>query len=987
MRKHFFNNSLFILLVGLIVPGQFLLQSCQSSGEGESSISKKAKESQFQLFSLIESTESGITFNNELEESDAVNTFAYLNAFNGGGVAVGDINNDDLPDIYFTGNLAKNQLYLNKGNLQFEDISKNAGVEGRNDWTSGVTMADVNNDGFLDIYVCRAYHPDPEYSRNLLYINNGDLTFTEQAKAYGVADESWSTQATFFDYDLDGDLDLYVANHLKVNNLDHDYSYKNFTNPVHELSDHLFKNNGDNTFTDVTVEAGILNYGVSLGIVSGDVNDDGYPDIFIANDQQEPDFLYLNNGDGTFKNAILEAFRHTSFFSMGVDCSDFNNDGQLDFMVNDMMAEDNYRQKTQMASMDVEGFWELVKDGYHYQTMRNVLQLNNGNGTFSEIGQMAGVSQTDWSWSALFADFDNDGLKDIFVSNGVKRDLLDKDFIKKLDKKLVDGYYEGNIDDLVAIMPSTPIANKLFRNEGDLTFSDRSEEFGIAVPGFSNGAAYSDLDLDGDLDLVINNINSNASLFKNTVNDKAGKNYLQVRLKGKENNLFGLGAKVTVTSGDLVQFQELTLTRGFKSSVDRNLHFGLGDQIQVDKVVVEWPGGGQSIMNDVAVNQVLEIEEVDVKTGMPDPWSKQYDFLFTDISDDIEVGFSHEENDYDDYYYETLLPHKTSQFGPKVAVGDVNGDGLEDFYIGGAAGQAGALFVQNGSNGFQESPGPWSEDKDSEDLGAVFFDADNDNDLDLYVASGGNEFRDGASPQLQDRLYLNNDGNFIRSSDALPEMLTSSGCVSAADYDKDGDMDLFIGGRLTPGKYPFAPRSYLLQNNNGKFQDVTTQVCQELESPGLVTSAIWTDFDQDNDLDLILAGEWMPISFFENNDGKLIDQTAAYGLENSTGWWNKIIAEDFDGDGDIDFVAGNLGLNYKYKASQEEPLHVYCSDFDNTGTFDIVLGYHEQGTIFPVRGRQCSSEQMPYIQEKFPTYKDFAEASIDEIYGKRDLKN
>lgn len=937
------------------------------------------------LFTKIEKEESGVIFNNILQESDQLNTYTYLNTYNGGGVAIGDINNDGLPDIYFTGNLEKNKLYLNKGNMRFEDITKTAKVSSEADWCTGVTMADVNNDGFLDIYINRAFSKLAKKSANLLYINNGDLTFTESGKAYGIADKSWSTQSTFFDYDLDGDLDLYVGNHLKKNVLDHEYSYQNFTKPTHELSDHLYKNNGDGTFSEVTKEAGILNYSVTLGVIAGDINKDGYPDIYIANDQQEPDFYYLNNGDGTFKNAIHESFRHTSFNSMGADLADFNNDGNLDLIVCDMTAQDNYRQKTQMASMNPAYFWQLVKDKYHYQYMRNVLQVNNGDGTFSEIGQMAGVSTTDWSWATFFADFDNDGFKDLIFTNGVKRDILDKDFMKNINHQLKDGYYEGNIQDLLNKIPSTPIANKFYKNNGDLTFSDQSLKAGIQDLGFSNGASYADLDLDGDLDLVINNMNAVASIYRNNSENNINNNYLRIQLKGNPKNPFALGAKVTIKIQDNIQFQEMTLTRGFKSSVESVIHFGTANENKVDQILVEWPNGNQSILQNIACNQVLKIDINESKKRSAAISTPKNNMPFQEVTTSSGVDFKHSENEYDDYANEILLPYKNSQFGPKLAVGDVDTNGLEDFFVGGASGQSGVLYLQRSDGEFEKTIGPWQKDKLQEDLDALFFDADNDGDQDLYVVSGGNEFPIN-SPLLQDRLYINQGkGHFIKNMGALPKMLSSGGCVAAADYDKDGDLDLFVGGRLLPGKYPFAPRSFLLNNEKGKFTDATTASGNDLEKPGLVNAILWTDFDQDEDLDLLLVGEWMPIKFMENRGGKFFDQTKSNGFENTSGWWNTIIEEDFDGDGDPDYVAGNLGLNTKYQASETEPFHIYAHDFDYNETLDIVLGYYNEGICYPVRGRQCSSEQMPNIQAKFPTYDQFAKASINEIYGAKEL--
>lgn len=939
------------------------------------------------LFTLLGESETGISFTNRVEDSPVVNVYFYLNAYNGGGVAIGDINNDGLPDIYFTSNLEKNKLYLNKGNLRFEDITKKAGVASGDDWCAGVTMADVNGDGFLDIYVCRALHSDPAMRANLLYINNGDLTFTERGKEYGVADESLSTQATFFDYDLDGDLDLFVGNHLKRPTLDHDESYRNFTNPTFELSDHLYRNNGNGTFSDVTLKAGILDYGVTLGVIAGDIDQDGWPDLYVAKDQQEPDVLFLNNRDGTFRNAIHEAVKHITDSSMGIDLADFNNDGLLDIMVADMMPEGNYRQKTQMPVMNPKLFWTRVAHGYHYQYTRNVLQVNNGNGTFSEVAHLAGVAATDWSWTTMLADFDNDGWKDLFVTCGVKRDLVDKDYMVALKAKLKRGVYEGNLKPLMDMIPATPIPNKFYRNNGNLTFSDQTTEAGFDRAGFSNGAAYADLDLDGDLDIVINNINSPASVYRNNGSQNATNHFLRIRLTGTKPNVFGLGAKVTVKSGDLLQYQELTLTRGFQSSVEPTLHFGLGEHTIADQVFVEWPGGMRSVLTNVTANQVINVAQKGAIKGSADPWLRKTNLFFTEVTGSSGVDFRHLENDYDDYEKEILLPYKTSQFGPKLAVGDVDGNGLDDFFIGGASGQAGVLFLQVSEFRFQAVQGPWTKDSGSEDVGALFFDADNDGDLDLYVVSGGNEFPEG-SPLLQDRLYLNQgNATFVRSMDALPEMRTSKGCVTAADYDGDGDLDLFVGGRLVPGKYPFPPRSYLLRNDHGKFTDVTASAGDGLIRPGLVSCALWTDFDQDNDLDLILVGEWMPITFFQNQGGTFINKTKEFGLDNTAGWWNTIVQADFDGDGDPDYVVGNLGLNTRYRATEKQPLRVYCDDFDHSGTYDIVLAYFESGVCYPVRGRERSVEQNPFLATKFPTYKAFAKASIDEIYGSGPLAN
>ncbi|MEW6159693.1 MAG: VCBS repeat-containing protein, partial [Verrucomicrobiota bacterium] len=729
----FTKNHLGPLCGCMLLAGSLLLPGCDRP------IAIERGPAAHPLFTLLNEQETGIHFNNPVEDSPVVNVYFYLNAYNGGGVAIGDINNDQLPDIYLTGNLAKNKLYLNKGNLRFEDITDKAGVASGDDWCTGVTMADVNQDGLIDIYVCRAFHSEGTMRANLLFINNGDLTFTERAKEYGVADESFSTQATFFDYDLDGDLDLYVGNHSRRPTLDHDESYRNFLNPPFDLSDHLYRNNGNGTFTDVTIEAGILNFGVTLGVVAGDINQDGWPDIYIAKDQQEPDFLFLNQRNGTFRNTIHDALKHISDSSMGVDLADFNNDGHLDIAVADMMPESNYRQKTQMSVMDPKIFWTRVEHRYHYQYTRNMLQLNNGNGTFSDIAPLAGVAATDWSWSVLFADVDNDGLKDLFFTCGIKRDIQDKDYKAALNAKLKKGLYEGEFKALMDMIPATPIPNKFFRNAGNLTFSDETVDSGFGQPGFSNGAAFADLDLDGDLDFVVNNISSPVSLYRNNASQTLTNHFLRIRLKGSEKNPFALGAKVTVQSGTRQQFQELTLTRGFQSSVEPVLHFGMGELNRADEVLVEWPGGTRSRLTNVIANQVIDVSQANAPDGLSSSPRRTAEALFHEITNLAGVAFQHVENSYDDFAKEILLPYKNSERGPKLAVGDVDGNGLDDFFIGGASGQSGVLFLQSTAGRFQPVEGPWTEDSRAEDAGAVFFDADGDKDLDLYVVSGGNE--------------------------------------------------------------------------------------------------------------------------------------------------------------------------------------------------------------------------------------------------------
>lgn len=930
------------------------------------------------LFTLLDPRQTGIDFVNHLEESNEMNLHIYEYAYNGGGVGIGDINNDGLADIYFTGAMSSNKLYLNRGEWQFEDISERAGVAAAHSWCTGVTMVDINADGYLDIYVSRAFgDQDVELRRNLLFINQGDLTFNEEAAAFGLNDISCTSQATFLDFDKDGDLDAYVANYPREFLFDFEERIATGKKLNPELSDHFYRNEGNNTFVDITREAGILNYGFALGLVASDLNKDGWTDIYVANDFEEPDKLYLNNGDGTFSNTINEQLHHISNFGMGSDLADFNNDGLLDIVVLDMMAENNYRQKTQMASMNPRKFWEIVRLGYHYQYMRNTLQLNNGNGTYSEIGYLAGLANTDWSWAPLLADFDNDGWKDLFVTNGYRRDARDKDYEKKLEE-LSDpntGVFESTIEEYLALIPSTKIRNYYFRNEGDLRFSDQSQYNGFSDLSFSNGAAYGDLDNDGDLDLVVNNLLEPAFVYRNNVSD-LHPNYLRVQLKGSGANLFGFGTKIRLEQDANIQYQELTATRGFQSSVEPILHFGLGKSTKVN-LLVTWPDGRVQELKDVSSKQVLVLKQSDATHDQPAEVYRETMFVAI-VNNEIGIDFVHTENDYDDYALEILLPHKMSQFGPSVATGDVNGDGIEDFYVGGASWQAGVLYIQSDDGQFhKQATAAFEKDKAQEDLGTLLFDADNDGDLDLYVVSGGNSYPTGSS-MLQDRLYVNDGkGNFKRSDVALPVISSSGSCVIAGDYDQDGDLDLFVGGRLDRGRYPHPAASYILQNQDGVFKNVTSGIAPELSKVGMVSSAVWSDHNNDGALDLLVVGEWMPITIFTNR-GATFEKSS---LAESTGWWNKIVSGDFDGDGDMDYVAGNLGLNYKYKVSAEEPLHVYCSDFDQNGSLDIVLGYYNDGTCYPVRGRQCSSEQIPNIKNKFPTYDSFGKASLADVYG------
>jgi len=941
------------------------------------------------LFSLVPSQTSNLTFKNEIIENEKINILTYEYFHNGGGVAIGDINNDGLADIYLTGNLAPNRLYLNKGDLRFEDITKAAGTGGSQGWATGVTMVDINQDGWLDIYVCYSGNLPEPYRANQLFVNNQDGTFTERAAEYGIDDTGYATHASFFDYDLDGDLDLYILNHniFPIENFKPD-EVRNSYDP--NVGDKLYEND-NGKFSNVNLIANIhtnpLGYG--LGVSIGDLNNDRYPDIYIANDFIEHDYCYINNGDGTFRDVVKEAFPQISQFSMGTDMADFNNDGLLDIISVDMIAEDNYRQKTTMRPMNRNIFYYAVEDGFHYQYMHNALQLNRGNGHFSNISKLAGVSATDWSWAPLFVDLDLDGWKDLVVTNGYKKDISNKDYVA-FEKEKLKKFKEGEITNtelfraLLDAAPVTKIENYVFRNNGDYTFEKMNEAWNFDQQAFSNGAAYGDLDNDGDADLVINNIDDEPYLFRNNAIENSRPHFLKVKLDGPPSNKNGLGAKIWVHAGGQVQFFESYLSRGFQSSVDPVLCVGLGSQSMVDTVRVEWPDGSSTIRTGITADQLLTFSHEAATTGEEEAPAPAP--LFHNITGQLGLESSHRENSFDDFAFEVLLPHKMSTWGPALAVGDINADGLSDFYLGGAHGFAGQLFAQQSDGTFRPLPGKaFTAHQDYEDVGAAFFDADNDGDVDLYVASGGNEWEAGA-PQYADRLYLNDGaGNFSHQPDALPELFISASVVRPYDYDQDGDLDLFVGGRMQPRSYPMPADSKLLRNDGGVFADITAQAAPALEGLGMVTDALWCDYDQDGDSDLLLTGEWMPVTIFSNN-GASLQPLDIPELSREVGWWFSIQAGDFDGDGDQDFIAGNLGTNYKYKASHDQPFQVFLNDFDENGSKDIVLGYFESGELYPVRGRQCSAEQMPFIKKKFPTYDLFAQASLADIYGPQPLQ-
>jgi len=942
-------------------------------------------------FTLLSKEQTGIDFANMIEEKVKNNFGLYEYYYNGGGVSVGDINNDGMPDLFVTGNLLPSALFINKGNMKFENVSKKAGIETRR-WSTGSVMEDVNNDGWMDIYVCNSGPFVEEFSRtNQLYINNGDGTFTDKAKAYGIADNSKSTQASFFDYDKDGDLDLFVMNHSKFLHetsvsID-DQIAKLSPEEYRKQSCSLYRNDGGK-FTDVTKQAGILKYAFGLGLITGDLNHDGLVDIYVANDFFLPDFMFINNGDGTFTDQIKEKTGHAPYYSMGCDAADINNDGLVDLANLDMTPDDHVRSKMLMASMDVSEFRYLTGNkSYVAQYMVNTIQVNNGFGIFSEIGAYSGVSKTDWSWAALLADFDNDGFKDYFVTNGFKRDIKNNDWNNKLKALLEVNDTISNEDfwELLQEVDSNPIENYMFKNNGDYTFSDKTKDWGFDQKLFSNGAAYADLDLDGDLDIIVNNIDKPISVYKNNASE-SGADHIRFFLKSSSNPDAIQNAKVTIYNGAKKQYVEYTPVRGFQSSMENYVHFGLGDWGKVDRAEIQWLDGTVSTITNPEINKshTVDFQKVSKTAVTPTPLKPP----FYDITSQQQgLTFKHKENEFDDFAKEILLPHMQSRLGPHISVGDANGDRLEDFFVGGAKGQSGELYLQAPTGKFEKAPvQTWSADRGSEDMSSLFFDADGDGDQDLYIASGGGGAFKINDPKFQDRLYTNDGkGNYSKARNALPKMYTSTGRISAADFDKDGDLDLFIGGRTMPGKYPYPVDSYLLRNDGGKFTDITTNAAPEFKSLGMVTDAVWSDYDKDGDPDLIAVGEWMPICIFQNENGKLQNVSEKYNLDKSNGWWYSIETGDFNNDGREDFVIGNLGNNNKFRPKSDKPLHIFCNDFDDNGTLDIVLSKDYKDNLVPVRGKQCSTEQMPMLADKFPSYKSFCESTLSEIYSDEKL--
>jgi len=961
------------------------LYACNSEQEDATSSKTPSanSSSDIQQFHLVPSSHSKLEFQNILVEKQQRMWYNFNQVYNGAGVALGDINNDGLTDIFFTGNESENKLYLNKGDLVFEDITQSAKVTNNEGWHNGATMVDINGDGWLDIYICRGgWRVDSrEVRKNLLYINDKQGGFIEFADRFGLAEAGHSYQSLFLDYDNDGDLDVYIVNH-PVGQLQIEEYIAGRKNGSEDHKDKLYRNNGNTTFTDVTKEAGLYNtWGYGLSVTSADLDGNGYVDIYVANDYTEADYLFMNNGDGTFKETIKESTGHISLFSMGTDIMDYNNDGKEDIFVSEMLPKGYKKSKTSMAPMSSNRFQRLVDEGFHYQYMHNSMQMNMGQGKFSEVSQMLGVAKSDWSWSCFLSDMDNDGLRDLFVANGYKRDVYDRDsaldrqsYLKKNNESI------PSMDDFLQLTPSSKSYNFFYKNKDGFSFEDVSKKWGSTMPSFSNGASIGDLDNDGDLDIVTNNYDEAPFLYENKANTTNQK-YLRIKLDGTNLNKSGIGAIIKVKAGNQQWVEQFKVTRGFLASVEPIAHFGLGNHAKADEIEVMWHDGKVTTLSNVDANQVITVKYTDASARTSNDKAAP---ILAGLANDVLPKIKHKENEFEDYRKQILLPHSQSKLGPFMSRGDVNKDGLADVYVGGASGQAGELLVQKKDGSFtKKKVSAFQGDKKHEDMGSCFFDFDGDGDMDLFVVSGGSEYP-ANDKYYGDRLYINDGkGNFKKNENAVPNVFSSGSCVRPCDYDRDGDVDLFVGGRTMPDLYPYPTVSYILKNADNRFYIERNGQSLFPNVNGMVTDATWSDVNGDGLMDLIIVGEWMPITVLINNGQTLVNATDQMGLADSNGWWNTIKAYDLDKDGDQDYVVGNLGTNYKFKASKEHPFHVYGNDFDWNGSYDIFLAKELGDIQVPIRGRDCSSQQMPEIKERFGSFKAFADADITTLLGEK----
>ncbi len=927
----------------------------------------------------------GVNFSNDITETYATFFEFFPNVYNGGGVASGDVNNDGLIDLFFSGNQVEDKLYINKGDFKFKDISKKAGIN-KHGWSNGATMVDVNQDGWLDIYVARGgFNEIPSVRQNVLYINNQDGTFTEKAEEYGLADQGYSMHTVFFDMDNDNDLDMYLMNRASDFYIPLSDMYDRNLNPPLANTDKLFMNDGNHNFIDVSEERGIKNYSYSLGIVAGDINNDGWTDIFIANDFSTPDILYMNKGNGYFENKVDEAMNHISLYSMGVDLADFNNDLMEDYMVMEMRSTDYIRSKVSMPSMDVAGFNAIVDAGMHKQYMHNMLHMNIGDTKFSEVSQLCGVAKTDWSWSSLFYDFNNDGLKDIYVTNGIRRDPMNGDSKLKLQEYVEKnkGKFENpedlfgdGFEGIINSYNPVKLPNYLYLNKGNFNFELIDSDGDLGVESFSNGCSVADLDNDGDLDIIVNNIEDKAFILENK---STGKNWTKINLKGPAKNQSGLGAKVYLYTAEGNQFFQQKTTRGYLSSQSPIIHFGLNNQKTIDSIVVVWQDQLVTKITQPEINTELTIAYEDaVRTEIEGTNAKP---LFANVSDKVlNHKILHEDNQVNEFAEQVLLPHEFSKSGPKLALADINKDGINDFYLAGSRGKPGKLFLSSGGSKWIEKQMPaFENDKDFEDSDAVFIDYDADGDLDLFVASGGSDMAEG-NPLYQNRLYRNTSNSFSKAD--FPSAMHNSSKVLSGDFDNDGDDDLFVGGFVKANTYPQSESSSFFRNDNGKFVDVTDEWFED-KAEGIVFDAIFEDLDYNGQAELVIVGEWMPVTVLSYVNGKFKDLTSDFGLASTVGWWNSVKSVDLDNDGKLDLVLGNLGENYKFKSNDKNKFKVFANDFDENGTYDVFLANEKDNKLLPVRGKECSSQQMPIINEKFPTFNEFAHAELNDILGSK----